>query len=74
MVLLFDFKLIHVLGEKYTGVDGLSRRPQVLEDEDIPDDRKEWMEGGGMLAHTCMVCWVPDMMWGRVVFGGWDIK
>ncbi len=42
--LLFDFELRHVPGEKYTGADGLSRRPYQDGDEIEEDDHEDWID------------------------------
>ena len=43
-ILLFDFKLVHVPGEKHSGADGLSRRRRAAEDPDEEDDFEEWVD------------------------------
>ena len=39
-ILLFDFKLVHVPGERHSGADGLSRRHWVEEDPEEEDDEE----------------------------------
>ena len=43
-ILLFNFKLIHVPGERHSGADGLSRRHWAEEDPEEEDDYKEWAD------------------------------
>jgi hypothetical protein len=42
-ILLFDFKLIHVPGDRHTGADGLSRRPHT-DDDDAEEDFEDWID------------------------------
>ena len=42
-ILTFDFKLIHVPGNKFKGPDALSRRP-MAENEEIIEDDDEWLD------------------------------
>ncbi len=43
-ILLFNFKLVHVLAQKHQGPDGLSRREPVEGEDDNEDDPKDWID------------------------------
>jgi hypothetical protein len=43
-ILLFDFKLVHVLTIHHTAADGLSRRTPAPEDPPETDDFEEWID------------------------------
>ncbi|TFY53807.1 hypothetical protein EVJ58_g9240 [Rhodofomes roseus] len=43
-ILLFDFKLVHVPGDKHSGADGLSRRRRADEDPEEEDDHEQWID------------------------------
>jgi hypothetical protein len=43
-ILLFDFKLVHVLAEKHQGPDGLSRCEPAEGEDDEEDDPEEWID------------------------------
>ncbi len=42
-ILLFDFKLVHVLAQKHQGPDGLSRCEPVEGEDDDEDDPEDWI-------------------------------
>jgi transposase InsO family protein len=48
-ILTFDFKLIHVPGNKFKGPDALSRRP-MAENEEIIEDDDEWLDDMALYA------------------------
>ena len=68
IILLFDFKLVHVPAEKHTGADGLSRRPRAPEDIDPEDNLEEWIDDATSLVF--MECQRPEAMYGGTAFGG----
>lgn len=43
-ILLFDFELVHVPGEKHTGADGLSRRRPAEHEGPEDDDPESWID------------------------------
>ena len=43
-ILLFDFDLVHVPGDRHTVADGLSRRPPSPDDLEDDDDFEEWID------------------------------
>ncbi|KAJ8594379.1 hypothetical protein M405DRAFT_714994, partial [Rhizopogon salebrosus TDB-379] len=43
-ILLFDFQLVHVSGERHRGADGLSRRPASVNDPIERDDHEDWLD------------------------------
>jgi len=43
-ILLFDFELVHVPGEKHTGADGLSRRRPAEHEVPDEDDPESWID------------------------------
>lgn len=43
-ILLFDFTLVHVPGERHAGADGLSRRGAAEEDPEEEDDFEDWID------------------------------
>ena len=43
-ILLFDFKLVHILAEKHHGPDGLSRREPADDEVDEDDNPKDWID------------------------------
>src|SRR5437588_2983548 len=43
-ILLFDFELVHVPGDRHTGADGLSRRPPSIDDPIQDDDHEDWLD------------------------------
>jgi len=46
-ILVFSFKLVHVLGKEFQGPDGLSRRRQTEEDEEkgeTAEEAEQWVE------------------------------
>jgi hypothetical protein len=43
-ILLFDFDLMHVPGDKHTVADGLSRHPPSPDDLEEDDDYEEWID------------------------------
>ncbi|KIO07103.1 hypothetical protein M404DRAFT_137710, partial [Pisolithus tinctorius Marx 270] len=49
-ILLFKFKLIHVLAEKHRGLDGLLRRPRANKDPEPEDDYEDWIDEVGSFA------------------------
>ena len=60
-ILLFDFKLRHVLGSKHIGPDGLSRRRRSVDDKEVDEileEIEDWLDDivscGVWVAH--MVC------------------
>ncbi|KIO05552.1 hypothetical protein M404DRAFT_47366, partial [Pisolithus tinctorius Marx 270] len=59
-ILLFEFKLIHVLAEKHRGPDGLSRRPRANEDLEPEDDYEDWIDEVGSFAVVePKLGWIP---------------
>src|SRR6201746_704748 len=43
-ILLFDFQLVHVSGDRHRGADGLSRRPASPNDPIENDDHEDWLD------------------------------
>jgi hypothetical protein len=43
-ILLFNFKLVHVLAEKHHGPDGLSRQETVDGEDNDEDDPEDWID------------------------------
>jgi hypothetical protein len=43
-ILLFDFKLIHVLADKHQGPNGLSRREPIPGEDHDNSDLEEWVD------------------------------
>ena len=43
-ILLFDFKLVHVLAEKHQGPDGLSRRKPIPGEDNEDEDPEDWID------------------------------
>lgn len=62
-ILLFDFKLRHVPGEKHAGPDGLSRRVRVPEDVECMDETSEEVEEWLEEVLGCMIWSEEDLAW-----------
>jgi hypothetical protein len=47
-ILLFDFRLVHIPGDRHSGPDGLSRQPHTDNgDNENSDDIEEWIDLAG---------------------------
>jgi hypothetical protein len=57
-ILLFDFKLVHVPGDRHTGADGLSRRPHTDDDEE-EEDIEDWIDRANGFT-VGLDNWLPD--------------
>ena len=53
-ILLFDFKLRHVVAKDHTPADGLSRRPRSQEDPDEAGDTDEWIDHAYSFGVECL--------------------
>ncbi|KIK14946.1 hypothetical protein PISMIDRAFT_16899 [Pisolithus microcarpus 441] len=60
IILLFDFKLVHIPTTKHATPDGLSRRPKAEEDPEVDEDEYEdWVDECGAFAIELMNCCKP---------------
>jgi hypothetical protein len=60
-ILLFDFKLIHILAEKHHGPDGLSRREPADGKDDDEDDPEDWINHALALG-IWVVSWLDSVL------------
>ena len=53
-ILLFSFRLVHVLATHHAGADGLSRRPPSDEDPPEEDDFEDWLDNSYSFSITLL--------------------
>jgi len=60
VILLFDFKLVHVPADKHKGPDGLSRHEPVPGEDEEDDDPEDWVDNALALG-VWVVSWVSPL-------------
>jgi len=59
-ILLFDFKLVHVPADKHKGLDSLSRREPIPEEDEEDDNPEDWVDNALALG-VWVVSWVSPL-------------